>query len=180
MEDILSQTSQKFSKVLEVVKNDLATIRTGKATPVIIETLFVEAYGTKMKLNELATVNATDATTLLITPFDIGNINSIIKAIQEANLGLTATSDETHIRVIVPALSEERRNEYVKLAKTKVEGGKVMVRQIRHESMEDVSKSNTDEDTQKHLEKEIQKLTDEMVEKLELMASEKEAELIKI
>ncbi|MBI4099692.1 ribosome recycling factor [Candidatus Microgenomates bacterium] len=180
MEDIVSVAASKFARVIEVVRQDLATIRTGKASPTIIENLFVEAYGAKMKLVELATINASDPTTLLVTPFDITNAEAIAKAIQDANLGLTAVPEDTRVRVVVPALSEERRQEYVKLAKTKAEGGKVMIRQIRHEAMENAAKSGADEDTQKHLEKEIQTLTDKTVAELDLMAAEKEKELLTI
>lgn len=178
MEEIVNQAKQKFQKVIDVVRADLATIRTGKASPVLLENLLVDAYDSKMKLVELATVAATDPTTLLLTPFDITNSEAIAKAISAANLGLTAMIEDTKIRVVVPPLSEERRQEYVKLAKTKAEGGKVMLRQIRHEAMESAAKSGTDEDNQKHLEKEIQTLTDQMVGELDLMATEKEKELL--
>lgn len=170
----------KFSKVLAVVKQDLATIRTGKATSALIENLVVDAYGSKMKLLELATISATDPTTLIVTPFDIGNTETIVKAISDANLGLSAVPEETKIRVIVPALSEERRQEYVKLAKTKVEGGKVMIRQVRHEAMEDVTKGNSDEDTKKRLEKEVQLTVDKLNEELDKVLSEKEKELLTV
>ena len=169
---------QKFAKILEVVRADLATIRTGKASPVLIENLLCEAYATRMKLVELATISASDPTTLIVTPFDAVNTASIAKAIQEANLGITALVEDTLVRVIIPPLSEERRAEYVKLVKTKVEGGKVMVRQSRHEAMEQVSKSDLDDDSQEVLEKEIQKLTDSIVEELDLLASQKEKELL--
>ena len=180
MEEIVNAAKGKFQKVVDIVRADLATIRTGKASPQLVEGLFVEAYGTKMKLLELATITAADPTTLLITPFDITNAEAIAMAIQNANLGLTAIPEDTRVRVVVPPLSEERRQEYVKLAKTKAEGGKVMIRQIRHEAMEEVVKSKLDEDSQKHLEKEIQTLTDKMVGELDAMAKEKEKELLTI
>jgi ribosome recycling factor len=180
VEDAFTLASQKFDKVIELVRADLGTIRTGKASPALVESLFAEVYGTQMKLVELATIAAPDPMSLVVTPFDVTNLAAIAKAIQEANLGLTATPEETHVRVVVPALSEERRQEYVKLAKTKVEGGKVMVRQIRHEAMEEVAKGETDEDTKVRLEKEIQKLVDQVVEKLDFLADEKEKELLAI
>ncbi len=180
MEDIVSQALQKFQRVVDVVRQDLATIRTGKASPQLIESLLVDAYGSKMKLVELGTITATDPTTLIVTPFDIANAEAVASAIAEANLGLTALVEDTRVRVVVPPLSEERRQEYVKLAKTKAEGGKVMLRQIRHEAMENITKSGLDEDSQKHLEKEIQALTDKMVAELDLLASEKEKELLTI
>ena len=174
------ETKAKMLKVLGGLGSDLATIRTGKASPQLVENLVVEAYGTKMKLVELATIAASDPTTLLVTPFDISNAEAIAKAITAANLGLTALIEDTKVRVVVPPLSEERRQEYVKLAKTKAEGGKVMLRQIRHEAMEEVGKSNLDEDSMKHLEKEIQAVTDQTVAELDLLASEKEKELLTI
>ena len=180
MEELVSRAAQKFQKVIDIVRADLATIRTGKAQPALVENLIIDAYGSKMKLVELATIAAFDPTTLLVTPFDIVNAEAIAKAISDANLGLTALIEDTRVRVIVPALSEERRQEYVKLAKTKTEGGKVMIRQIRHEAMEAVVKSELNEDSQKHLEKEIQTLTDKTVAELDLMASEKEKELLTI
>lgn len=180
MDEIINQTSQKLQKVIQVVASDLATIRTGKASPQLIENLVVEAYGSKMKLLELATISAPDPLTLTVTPFDISNMNAIAKAIAEANLGLTAAPQDSFIRVAVPALSAERRQEYVKLAGTKIEGGKVMARQIRHEAMEDIAKAESDEDTKERMEKEIQKMIDQTVEKLELQLSEKEKELMAI
>lgn len=180
MEDIINQASQKFQKVIEIVRQDLATIRTGKASPQLVENLLVDAYDSKMKLIELSTVAATDPTTLIVTPFDVTNVEAIAKAIFAANLGLTAVVEDTKVRVVVPPLSEERRQEYVKLASTKAEGGKVMIRQIRHDAMEEIGKSNLDEDSTKHLEKEIQAATDQMVAELDVMCQEKEKELLTI
>lgn len=180
MDDILNQTSQKLLKVLDVVRSDLATIRTGKASPQLIENLIVEAYGAKMKLVELAAISTPDPLTLTVTPFDISNMNAIAKAIADSNLGLTAAPQDSFIRVVVPALSAERRQEYVKLAGTKVEGGKVMARQIRHEAMDQIAKAEADEDTIERMEKEIQRMIDQTVEKLELQLSEKEKELTAI
>lgn len=180
MDDLTSQYLPKFSKVIDVVRADLATIRTGKATPQLVENLVVDAYGTKMKMVEVATIAATDPTTLVVTPFDQSNGAAIAKAIQEANLGLTAIVEDTRVRVVVPPLSEERRQEYVKLANTKVEGGKVMLRQVRHDAMDDIAHSDLDEDMQKRLEKELQGLVDKFTGELELLASEKEQELLKV
>ena len=176
----LTDLRSKFQKIIEVVGADLGTIRTGKATPHLVESMIVDAYGTKMKLLELATISTSDATTLVITPFDVTNIEAVTKAISSANLGLTAIPEDIKIRCIVPPLSQERREEYVKLAKTKVEGGKVMARQARHDAMNDAVKSGSDEDTQKHLEKEIQTATDKIVAQLDEMADLKEKELMVI
>ena len=180
MDPVIVSSQQKFIKIIDLVKSDLATIRTGKASSHLIENVVAEAYGTKMKLLELASISVTDGSTLMVTAFDAANIGPIAKAIQEANLGLTAVPQGTVVRVIVPPLSAERRQEYVKLAKTKAESGKVMVRQTRHEAMEEISNMETDEDTKKALEKEIQKITDQTIEKLDLIVTEKEKELVQI
>lgn len=180
MDDIISSATLKFAKIVGVVRADLATIRTGKASSALLENLPVDAYGSKMKLVELATLAAVDANTLMVTPFDLTNVEAIVKAVSSANLGLTAMPEDTKIRCVVPPLSEERRGEYVKLAKTKVEGGKVMVRQIRHDAMEDASRQATDDDSKERLEKEIQALTDKTVAELELLGEEKEKELLTI
>ena len=180
MDDIIAQITPKFNKALEVVKQDLNTIRTGKASPALVENLVVDAYGSKMKLLELATISATDPTNLMVTPFDAGNIEAIVKAISVANLGFTATAEDTKIRVTVPHLSQERREEYVKLVKSKIEGGKIMIRQIRHDAMEDLAKSGLDEDSLKHNEKEVQTLTDKKVFELDELAQAKEKELMSL
>lgn len=176
----LTGFQSKFKKIIDVVAADLGTIRTGKATPALLDNLLVEAYGARMKLLELATIVASDPTTLLVSPFDIGNADVIAKAISDSNLGLSVVVEDTKIRVMVPALSQERREEYVKLAKTKVEGGKVMVRQVRHEAMENSVKPDIDEDLQKHLEKEIQLMTDKTTAELETLLLEKEKQLLTI
>lgn len=174
------ELQSKIARVLEVVGADLATVRTGKASPVIIENLPIDVYGTRMKLVELATLSASDPATLIVTPFDIGNGDEIAKAIQNAGLGLTAIVEDTKIRVMVPQLSAERRQEYVKLVRAKVEGGKVMVRQARHEAMEEAAKAEIDEDSRVRLEKEIQAEVDRAVGELEAMADEKAKELLTI
>ncbi len=174
----LPELQSKFQKVLEVVKQDLATVRTGKASAALVENLLVEAYGAKMKLVELATIAATDPTTIIVTPFDQANVEIIAKTISDSKLGLSVIVEDTRIRVMVPSLSQERRQEYVKLVKTKIEGGKIMVRQIRHDGMEDVVKSDLNEDQKEHFEKEIQALTDKMVSELDTLAENKEKELL--
>lgn len=176
----LTDLQSKFQKAIDAVKQDLATIRTGKASPALIENLVIEAYGSKMKLVELATTAATDPTNLVITPFDTANIETICKAISDANLGLTAMPEDVKIRVVVPSLSQERREEYVKLVKTKIEGGKIMVRQVRHDAMEDVAKAEANEDQKESMEKEVQALTDKMVAELDALAAAKEKELMSL
>lgn len=180
--DLISQTSLQMQKVMEVLKTDLATVRAGKANPQIVENIVVSAYGgtQKLKVVELAQIHAIDSQTLAITPYDASIIGEINKAIMEGNVGLTPVIDGTLIRISIPPLSEERRLQLVGLVNQKLEGGKIQIRQIRHEAMNDVKKQNLPEDETTHLEKEIQKLTDDTISAIDLMGKHKEQELMVI
>ena len=155
MDETVTSAAVKMQKAVDVVRQDLATIRTGRATPQLLEGLSVEAYGSWMKLIELAVIMAPDPRNLMVTPFDQANTPAICGAIEGSGMGFTPIVNENVIRVMVPPLSQERRGEFVKLASVKVEGVKVMVRQIRHDVMDDIRTSDLDEDTTKRLEKEI-------------------------
>lgn len=180
--DIINQAQQQMQKVLEVLKTDLGTVRTGRATPSLIENVIVVVYGgsAHMKIMELATISAQDNQTLLITPFDGSIIGEIKKGIEEANIGFTPTIDSNNIRISIPPLSEERRQQLIHLMKQKLENGKVMIRQARHEAMTDIKKMEAAEDEVTRLEKEVQKLTDEFVNNIEAMGKKKEEELLQI
>ncbi len=176
----------KMQKVLEVLKTDLATVRTGRAAPSLVENIVISSYGgtQKLKVMELATINATDIHTLLITPFDGSIIGEIQKGIMEANVGLTPTIDGQAIRISIPLLSEERRQELIHLMKQKLENGKIMVRQVRHEAMIDIKKQYTNkeisQDEQLRLEKEVQNSTDKIMGEIEGLGKRKEEELMQI
>src|SRR4030042_2282141 len=137
MEQILSPAHEKMRKALEISKNDLSSIRSGRATPALVEHMVIAAYGGSqhLKLMEMATITTMDAKTLGIAPYDPSVIVDIEKGILEANTGLTPVIDGEIIRISIPPLSEERRLEYIKLAKAKLESGRVMIRQIRQEAM---------------------------------------------
>lgn len=182
--DLTSQTKQNMLKVLEVLKTDLSTVRAGKATPNLVENIVVAAYGgtQKLKVVELAQIHAVDSQTLQIIPFDASIIGEIHKAIMEGNVGLTPIIDGTLIRIAIPPLSEERRKQLVSLVNQKLEGGKVQVRQIRHEAMNDVKKEHEakqiSEDDLARFEKEIQKLTDDTITEIDFLGKKKEEELM--
>ncbi len=182
MEEIIQETKQKMQKALEVLRNDLATIRTGKATPSLVENVMINAYGgtAKMRVMELATISASDSHTITLTPFDQSIIGEIQKGIMEANVGLTPTINGEHIRISIPPLSQERREELIHLMKQKLENGHIMVRQIRHDAMNDIKKEEGSEDESKRLEKEVQKLTDEMTGEIDFLGKKKEEELLQI
>ncbi len=184
--NLLNDLRQKMDKALEVLKGDLATIRTGRATPSIVEHIVINAYGgtQRLKVMELATIGAADHQTLVLTPFDTSIIGEIAKGIMEANVGLNPAIDGNLIRINIPPLSQERRTELIKMMHQKLEGGKIMVRQIRQEVMGEMKKKFTDkaisEDELTRNEKEIQKVTDEMMAEITVLAEHKEKELLQI
>lgn len=183
MDLLAEQTKKKIDKVLEILKGDLDTIRTGRATPSLVENIVINAYGgsAKLKVMELATVGAVDTKTLVITPFDVSIIGEIQKGIEAANAGFTPNIDGNLIRISIPPLSQERREELIKAMRQKLENGKIMVRQVRHEAMEDIKKEFAGlEDDIKRQEKEVQKIVDDTIETIENWGKQKEEELMKI
>lgn len=179
----LDELNQRMQKVLEVLKIDLSTVRTGRATPSLVENVVINAYGgsAKMRVMELATISTSDSQTILITPFDQSIIGEINKGIMEANIGLTPVIDGQNIRISIPLLSEERRQQLVQLVNQKLEGAKIQVRQVRHEGMTDVKKDEEiSEDEVARLEKEIQRLTDETIAQIDALGKKKEEELMQV
>lgn len=182
MDSLVSTTHQQMQKALDLLRGDIGTIRTGRATPSLVEHVVVSVYGgsTKLKVMELATVTASDLQTLVITPFDPSIIEEIRKGIQETNVGLTPTVDGTIIRISVPPLSQERRQQLIHLMKQKLENGRIMIRQARHEAMNEIKKQELSEDETRRLEKEIQKVTDEFIGQIDSLGKHKEEELLQI
>lgn len=183
MDPVAVVASEKMQKVLDIVKHDLATVRTGRATPSLVENIIVNAYGgsAKLKVIELATIAAPDTQTLAITPFDHATLHEIEKAIQEANIGLNPVVDSTMIRINLPPLSTERRQELIHLMKQKLENGKVLIRQARQDAMVAIKKDDSlSEDDMMHLEKEVQTVTDKMVAAIENLGKQKEEELLQL
>lgn len=184
MDQQLETAKLNMQMVLQVIKNDLSSVRAGKATPALVENIVVNAYqGTqKLKVIELAQIQALDNQTIVITPYDNSIIGEIHKAILESNTGFTPIIDGQLIRISIPPLSQERREQLVALVNQKLEGGKIQVRQVRHEAMNDLKKQlndkNISEDDSIRLEKEIQKITDETIAEIEALGKKKEEELM--
>ena len=182
----LDSVKQNMQKVVDVIKVDLGTVRTGRAAPSLVENVVIHAYGGTQNLRviELAQIAAQDSQTLVITPYDSSIIGEISKGLMEGNVGLTPVIDGTIIRISIPALTEERRQQLVGLVNQKLEGGKVQVRQVRHEAMDDVKKElnakNISEDDLARLEKDIQRITDQTIGELEFLGKKKEEELMAI
>jgi len=182
----LDTVKQNMQKVVEVIKIDLATVRTGRASPALVENIVINAYGgtQKLKVVELAQIAAQDSQTIVITPYDQSIIGEIHKGLIEGNIGLTPVIDGQLIRISIPPLTEERRQQLVALVNQKLEGGKIQIRQVRHEAINEAKKQLNDktisEDGMFHLEKEIQKLTDETIAELDNLGKKKEEELMVI
>ncbi len=185
-QQLIAALKQKIEKVLDVLHTDLATIRTGRATPSLVEHIVINAYGGTQRLRviELATIAVSDPQTIVVTPYDQSIIHEIEKGIQEANVGLNPVVDGQIVRISVPSLSEERRQELIKLMKHKLENGRIMVRQARHEAMSDIKKWHTDkqisDDDMLRMEKEVQRTIDETIEVVDSLGKKKEEELMQI
>lgn len=184
MDPILDTIKQKMDKVIEVVKGDLETVRVGVAKPSLVENVFIDAYGQKMRLMEVATISAPDPNQLVISPWDKSLIRSVEKSISDSDLNLTPNVSGDSVRIVIPPLTEERRQDYVKLVSQKTESGRVMVRQVRHEGREMIEKTKgqagvSEDDIDRQLES-LDKVTAEYIAKVESLAHEKELELMKL
>jgi ribosome recycling factor len=180
----LDKARQRMEGALESMRREFATVRTGKASPALLDSVRVEAYGSKMPLNQVGTVSAPEPRMLTIQPWDKGLVKEIEKAIREADLGLNPSNDGTVIRVPVPALTEERRKEFVRTLHKLAEEGRVAIRQARKDANDDVKHRQKDEgmsedDVRREQEK-VQKLTDQYIAKVDEILKHKEAEVMEV
>ncbi len=176
-----NEMSEKMKKVITSLEHDYACLRTGRATPQLLDKVMVDYYGTPTPLKQVANISIPEAREILIAPFDRNLLKDVERAIQVANLELVPNNDGKNIRLQIPALTQERRKELVKQAKTIAEKARVSLRNIRRE-MNDHTKSNKElgEDTQKHEMTEIQHFTDKMVKKVDYILKQKEKEILEI
>ena len=176
----------RMQQVLEMITSDVSSIRTGRATPSLVEGLGVGVYGgtQKLKIQELATITAPDPQTLNIEPLDKSIIGEIRQGILAANIGLNPSIDGELIRISLPPLTSEDRERYVKLLHTKLENGRIMIRQIRGDGMRDIKQSfekkELSEDDKFNQEKLLQEITDEFITNIEEIGKKKEQELLQI
>lgn len=179
---ILSQLKVRLEQAVEVVKKDLGSVRTGRAKPSIVEEVKVEAYGAYMSLRELATITAPDPTLIMISPWDKSLVGAVAAGINKAGLNLNAVVDGDVIKIAIPPLTQERREELVKLVHQKIESGKVMVRQIRTEIKAAIEaqegESGISEDSIKMWLEMMQKQVDGVITRLDELGKEKEKELM--
>ncbi|MGH7725564.1 MAG: ribosome recycling factor [Candidatus Eiseniibacteriota bacterium] len=183
-EKLLAETEERMKKTLENTRKELASIRTGRATTALLDTVHVNYYGNTTPLSQVASVNAPEPRLLIVQPWDKSLVSEISKAIQKADLGLNPTDDGAIIRVPIPSLTEERRKDLVKLVGKLAEEGRVHVRQLRREANEDLKKrlKNHDipEDDEKRAEQDIQKLTDRYIGTIDEMLHKKTAEILEV
>jgi ribosome recycling factor len=184
VESALADAADKMDKAVSVLKEELAGIRTGRATPALLSRLTVDYYGTQVPIQQLASFSVPEPRTLMIQPFDKNAISSMEKAIQASDIGITPSNDGSVIRLAFPSLTEERRKELIKLVHHRGEEGRIAVRNVRRHAKEELEKLEHDgaisEDDLIRSEKELQKLTDQHVAGIDEVMAHKEQELKEI
>lgn len=184
IDETLFEAEEKMDKAVEVAKEEFATIRTGRANPAMFTRLLVDYYGSPTPLQQLASFATPEARTVVIQPFDASAMKNIERAIRDSDLGVNPTDDGKIIRVVLPELTQERRKEYVKLAKHKAEDARVSVRNIRRHAKDTLDKIVKDgqagEDEVVRAEKELESLTKKHVELIDALLAHKESELLEV
>jgi ribosome recycling factor len=184
VKDTLNQAETKMKKAVEALRHHLNSIRTGRASPALVEHLHVEYYGSEMPLNQLANISAPEARMLVIQPWDKGAMKAIEKAIQNSDLGLNPNNDGQVIRLSIPQPTEQRRKELVKLVKKEVEEQKVSLRNVRRDGQTDLKKLESDkqisEDELKRAQEKLEQLTAQYTKELDQVGQTKEQEVMEV
>jgi ribosome recycling factor len=184
IDELLADAKDRMQKSVESSRGELATVRTGRASPHLLDRIVVDYYGSPTALKQLANVAASDARLLTVTPFDKGSIGAIEKAIQESDIGLTPSNDGNVIRLQVPEMTEERRREMVKVVHGVAEEGRVAVRNIRRDTMQDLrdlkKEGEAGEDDERRAETTLQKQTDEAIAEIDELLKGKEEEILEV
>jgi ribosome recycling factor len=184
IDELLDDAEERMGKSVESCRHELATVRTGRASPHLLDRVEVDYYGAMTPLKQLTQIAATDARLLTLTPFDKNSIGAIEKAIMESDLGLTPNNDGNVIRLQIPELNEERRRELVKVVHGVAEEGRIAVRNIRRDVMHDLrelkKEGEAGEDDERRAEGELQRLTDEATKEIDAMLKGKEEEILEV
>jgi ribosome recycling factor len=184
IDEILLEAEEKMEKAVAVAKEDFAAIRTGRATPAMFNKILVDYYGSPTPVNQLASFTTPEPRMVIVTAFDRGSTNAIVKAIRDSDLGVNPTDDGKLIRVVFPQLTEERRKEFIKLARGKGEDAKISLRAIRRKAKETLDKLVKDgesgEDEVRRAEKELDDTTHRYVAQIDELLKHKEAELLEV
>jgi ribosome recycling factor len=184
IDDTLLEAEEKMEKAVSVAKDDFASIRTGRANPSMFSKIVVDYYGAPTPVNQLASFHVADARMLTLTPYDKGALGAIEKAIRDSDLGVNPTNDGAIIRVVFPQLTEERRKEFIKVARTKAEDAKVSVRNVRRHAKDGLDRLAKDgevgEDDVRRAEKHLEEVTGQHVAAIDDLLRHKEAELLEV
>ncbi|WP_350344985.1 ribosome recycling factor [Proteinivorax tanatarense] len=182
--DVYSDVKTRMKKAIESLQTDMNSVRAGRATPSLLDRIMVEYYGAQTPLNQLANISAPEPRLLVVQPWDKSVIPEVEKAILKSDLGLTPNNDGTVIRLAIPALTQERRNELVRYVKQKGEEGKVAIRNIRrdgNDTVKSLEKNNEiSEDESRKAQEEIQKITDEFIKEADIVIENKEQEILEV
>ncbi|MFE5319568.1 ribosome recycling factor [Paenibacillus sp. NPDC056579] len=182
-QSIKKNAEERMEKAISSLKKELASLRAGRATPSLLDRVQVEYYGALTPVNQLANINTPDSRTLMIQPWDKSSMSAIEKAIMKSDLGLTPSNDGSVIRIVIPALTEERRAELVKMTKKYGEESKVAIRNIRRDANDDIKKLEkagiSEDESRKHQE-DIQKFTDKYIAEVEKVLAAKEKEIMEV
>ncbi len=184
IDETLLEAEEKMEKAVTVAKDDFATIRTGRANPAMFNKIVVDYYGSLTPVNQLASFQTPEARMMIISPYDKGSLAGIEKAIRDSDLGVNPTNDGSIIRVVLPALTEDRRKEYIKVARHKAEDARVSIRNVRRHAKDSLDKLARDgevgEDDVARAEKELEKVTGRYVHQVDEILKHKEAELLEV
>ncbi|MEA2385898.1 MAG: ribosome recycling factor [Thermoleophilaceae bacterium] len=184
IDDLLGDADDRMTKSVEAIRREFTTVRTGRASPHLLDRISVDYYGTQTPLNQLAQISASEARLLTVTPYDKSSIKAIEKAILESDVGLTPGNDGNVIRLTLPELTEERRRDLVKVVRGIAEEGRVSVRNVRREVMHDLKElkgeGEVGEDEERRAESELQKLTDSKIGEIDSFLSGKEEEILEV
>ncbi len=184
IDETLFDAEEKMEKAVTVAKEELASVRTGRANPGMFSRIVVDYYGAMTPLNQLAGINIPEARMAVVKPYDVSQLGAIERAIRDSDLGVNPSNDGAIIRVIIPQLSEERRRDMVKVARAKGEDAKIAIRNIRRRAKDELDRIAKDgeagEDDVTRAEKELQNLTDKYVAQVEELVKHKEAELLEV
>lgn len=184
MKSVLNEARERMEKSLEAFEQNVATVRTGRANPAVLNRIQIDYYGTRMPLNQLATVSSPDPRTLVVTPFDKSAIQEIERAIRESDLGFNPNNQGDNVFISVPPLNDERRRDLVKSVKNMAEEARVAVRNVRRDANDDLRKmekeSELTEDDRRQGENEVQKLTDDVIGKIDARVKSKEEDIMAV
>ncbi len=183
-DELLDDAKARMAKSVESTRGELATVRTGRASPHLLDRIMVDYYGASTPLRQLANIATSDARLLTVTPFDKSGLGSIEKAIQESDVGLTPSNDGNVIRLSIPELTEERRREMVKVVHGVAEEGRISIRNVRRDVMSDLrelkKEGDVGEDDERRAEATLQKQTDEAIAEIDDLLKGKEAEILEV